>query len=159
MNERVGKMFETFKTLEAIYKDKNDILRELLDLARQWVYHRPLRSQITIRSPERTTSIRGSTYRPNEVPIITPGDGYVTEAEWAAYGNIVKIAHLDNIETRYGHLQDMYVKKGQKVKRGDVIGKCRKHRQGNAPHLHFEIIHAGKTRILQTYIISEIMHF
>src|SRR5690606_11385826 len=57
-------------------------------------------------------------------PIYATGDGKVTFADYATngYGMHVVIDHGFDYETLYAHLSKIEVKKGQKVKRGDVIG-------------------------------------
>ena len=69
------------------------------------------------------------------------------------------ISHLNNIQSRYGHIQEILVKKGQKVKRGDVIATVGNTGRSTGPHLHFEILVQNKAVDPSDYIISEIMHF
>jgi murein DD-endopeptidase MepM/ murein hydrolase activator NlpD len=73
---------------------------------------------------------------------ITPFmDGTVTyagEIFWG-YGKHIIIDHGDNISSLYGHLDKIYVFKGQKVKIGDVIGKEGSTGWSTGPHLHFQI--------------------
>jgi murein DD-endopeptidase MepM/ murein hydrolase activator NlpD len=73
---------------------------------------------------------------------ITPFmDGTVTYAEeifWG-YGKHIIIDHGDNITSLYGHLDRIYVFKGQKVKIGDVIGKEGSTGWSTGPHLHLQI--------------------
>ena len=60
------------------------------------------------------------------------------------YGVVVEINHENNIKTKYAHLKQTFVKKGQKVIRGQAIAI--QGRSGNAKkdHLHFEVHLAGK---------------
>lgn len=73
---------------------------------------------------------------------ITPFmDGTVTyagEIFWG-FGKHVIIDHGDNISSLYGHLDKIYVFKGQKVKTGNVIGKEGSTGWSTGPHLHFQI--------------------
>lgn len=63
-------------------------------------------------------------------------------------GKYVKIIHSDSLVTRYGHLSKINVRRGRKVRQGDIIGEAGK--TGNAnhrlirPHIHFEVRKKGK---------------
>lgn len=59
---------------------------------------------------------------------------------FGGYGNVVLIEHKKNKEwTLYGHQSKLFVKNGQNVKKGEVIGKVGSTGQSTGPHLHFEI--------------------
>ena len=60
------------------------------------------------------------------------------------YGNQVVIDHGFGYKTLYGHLNDFNVKRGQKVKRGDVIAFVGSTGLSTAPHLHYEVHQNGK---------------
>jgi murein DD-endopeptidase MepM/ murein hydrolase activator NlpD len=78
-------------------------------------------------------------------PIYAAADGVVKLAKLnGGYGNCVFIDHLYGFETRYGHMQKLLVRRGQKVKRGDKIGLVGKTGVATAPHLHFEVHYKGK---------------
>lgn len=63
-------------------------------------------------------------------------------------GKYVKIIHPGSLVTRYGHLSKISVRRGRKVRQGDIIGEAGK--TGNAshklikPHVHFEVMKNGK---------------
>ena len=54
-------------------------------------------------------------------------------------GNYIEIDHGNGYITAYGHLSKRAVKKGQKIDRGDFIGKVGNTGKSTAPHLHYEI--------------------
>ncbi|KAB2813793.1 M23 family metallopeptidase [Phaeocystidibacter luteus] len=79
-------------------------------------------------------------------PIYATGDGTVTVARTrngSGYGRYVQINHGFGYETLYGHMSRVSVRRGQKVKRGDVIGYVGNSGRSTAPHLHYEVIRNG----------------
>ncbi|AYL99186.1 M23 family metallopeptidase [Mucilaginibacter celer] len=71
--------------------------------------------------------------------------GKVVFAGWAGgYGNCVRIQHINNLETLYGHLSKIEVKVGQKVTVGDDIGKVGSTGHSTGTHLHYEVRKDGK---------------
>lgn len=73
-------------------------------------------------------------------PVYATGDGTVQLARWhSGYGNLIEINHGFNYVTRYAHLSEIKVSQGQKVKRGDLIGKVGNTGKSTGPHLHYEV--------------------
>lgn len=60
------------------------------------------------------------------------------------YGNCVRIKHINNLVTVYGHLSRISVRAGQKVSVGDVIGKVGSTGRSTGSHLHYEVRRNGK---------------
>lgn len=60
------------------------------------------------------------------------------------YGNCVRIKHINNLVTVYGHLSRISVRTGQKVSVGDVIGKVGSTGRSTGAHLHYEVRRNGK---------------
>jgi len=73
--------------------------------------------------------------------IYATGDGIVSKIKRSkrGYGNYVKINHGFGYETLYAHMSKYIVKRGQKVKRGEVIGYVGNSGISTAPHLHYEV--------------------
>lgn len=69
------------------------------------------------------------------------GDGVVIKTNYSnrGYGNEVIIDHGFGYTTRYAHLSKILVKIGQKVSRGEVIGKVGNTGKSIGPHLHYEV--------------------
>ena len=84
---------------------------------------------------------RGQDFAVNlNTPVLATGDGVVTKAQYdSGWGRYVKIDHGYGYETIYAHLYKINVKKGQKIKRGDVIGKSGNSGRAAGFHLHYEV--------------------
>lgn len=78
--------------------------------------------------------------------IYATGDGVVKEVEIKrnGYGKNIKIDHGYGYVTLYAHMSKFNVRKGQKVKRGEVIGYVGSTGTSTAPHLHYEVIKHGE---------------
>ena len=68
-------------------------------------------------------------------------EGTVIYAEYnnGGYGNLIKVEHEGGMTTYYAHLSKIYVKPGDKVKAGDLIGAIGSTGFSTGPHLHFEL--------------------
>ncbi|HKJ99179.1 MAG TPA: M23 family metallopeptidase [Desulfotignum sp.] len=72
--------------------------------------------------------------------IIATADGKISYASRKALlGNLVTIDHGYGRVTRYGHLDKILVKRGQRIKRGDVIAHMGNTGRSTGPHLHYEV--------------------
>jgi murein DD-endopeptidase MepM/ murein hydrolase activator NlpD len=77
---------------------------------------------------------------PTGTPVSAADSGTVTFAGWSgSYGKIIKINHGNGYETWYAHLSSIDVSVGQKVSKGEVIGKVGSTGRSTGPHLHFEV--------------------
>jgi murein DD-endopeptidase MepM/ murein hydrolase activator NlpD len=73
-------------------------------------------------------------------PIFAAADGIVHTAGWGgAYGNMIDIGHGRGIATRYGHMSRLLVRAGDRVKKGDVIGRMGSTGRSTGSHLHYEV--------------------
>lgn len=68
----------------------------------------------------------------------------------SSYGNYIKIKHFNGYYTLYAHLEKVYVKKGQVVEQGQVIGYMGNTGRSTAKHLHFEVRNEKNIRINPT---------
>lgn len=72
-------------------------------------------------------------------PIRATADGIVDKSgRYGAYGKMVEIRHRHGITTRYAHMSHLSVKPGQRVRRGDVVGKLGNTGRSTGAHLHYE---------------------
>ncbi|MDQ7029485.1 MAG: M23 family metallopeptidase [Ardenticatenia bacterium] len=82
------------------------------------------------------------------MPIAASDAGVVIFAGWdnSGYGYSVVIDHGNGFRTRYAHMSYYLVQAGDKVNKGDIIGKVGSTGRSTGPHLHFEIIYQGVRR-------------
>lgn len=82
---------------------------------------------------------------PSGTPIYATGDGKVEEASLSdvGYGNHVVINHGYGYKSLYGHMVRIKAKRGQTVKRGDVIGWVGSTGKSTGPHCHYEVSKNG----------------
>jgi murein DD-endopeptidase MepM/ murein hydrolase activator NlpD len=87
--------------------------------------------------------------------IIAPADGVVSfVGRNGSYGKMIKIDHGHGIVTRYGHIQKALKKRGEVVKRGDVIALMGNTGNSTGPHLHYEVLLNGLPVNPQKYILN-----
>ncbi|UUO25672.1 peptidase M24 [Colwellia sp. M166] len=91
---------------------------------------------------------RGTDYAAKTgTPVVAAGNGRVTDATYNKYnGNYVFIQHGNGIVTKYLHFSKRAVKKGQRVKQGQVIGYVGSTGLAAGPHLHYEFLLNGVHR-------------
>ncbi len=89
---------------------------------------------------------------PLGTPIHAPADGIVSfaglypmgrSAAWWRYGNLVALRHGDIFVTVFGHCEEIRVRPGQRVSRGDVIATVGNTGWSTSPHVHYEIRRQG----------------
>lgn len=78
-------------------------------------------------------------------PIVSTAGGVVREAGYASYyGNMVVVDHGGGIQTLYAHLSAISVSPGEKVTRGQVVGKMGSTGRSTGNHLHYEVHVQGR---------------
>jgi murein DD-endopeptidase MepM/ murein hydrolase activator NlpD len=81
-------------------------------------------------------------------PILAASDGVVIESGASAgYGMLVKLRHSDGTVTLYGHINRSLVSVGERVMAGDQIAEMGNRGYSTGPHLHFEVLQNGTSRI------------
>jgi murein DD-endopeptidase MepM/ murein hydrolase activator NlpD len=85
---------------------------------------------------------------PRDTPVLASAPGRVILTKRsdlvAGYGNFVEIDHGNGYVTRYGHLEEIIVRQGQVLKKGQIIGSVGSSGGSIAPHVHYEVILEGK---------------
>ncbi|HEX8038312.1 MAG TPA: M23 family metallopeptidase, partial [Chryseosolibacter sp.] len=84
---------------------------------------------------------------PRGTPVMATASGFTREIKRsdleAGYGNYVEIDHGNGWVTRYAHLEDIRIKYGSRISKGQVIGTLGSSGGSVAPHLHYEILFNG----------------
>lgn len=92
--------------------------------------------------------------------VLASADGYVSDVTkselLAGYGNTIDVTHSQSLTTRYAHLETILVKRGQKIKKGQVIGTVGNSGGSIAPHLHYEVLRNGREQNPIYYFLQNI---
>jgi murein DD-endopeptidase MepM/ murein hydrolase activator NlpD len=84
---------------------------------------------------------------PTGTPIYAAGDGKIEKAgRFSSYGNYVRVRHRGDLDTAYAHLSKIApgIRPGARVKQGQIIGYVGTTGRSTGPHLHYEVLVAGK---------------
>ncbi|MDP9120527.1 MAG: M23 family metallopeptidase [Acidobacteriota bacterium] len=89
-------------------------------------------------------------------PVHASANGVVMEASiQGGYGQAVYVAHGFGLATRYGHLSEIAVRPGQKVRRGDIVGRVGSTGRSTGYHLHYEVRIDGEAVDPLAYILDD----
>jgi len=144
--EPVGKGDATFKQLFSSWKKLDNLANGAIAVPSD----KPVKNaEFTSGYGIRSDPFRGSAAKhagidlaaPVGTPIYATADGTVSEAGYnnGGYGNLIKLDHGKGIETRYGHLSAILVGAGQRVARGQMIGRMGSTGRSTGSHLHYEV--------------------
>lgn len=87
--------------------------------------------------------------------IVSPAEGVVSFAgPYGSYGNTVMVFHGYGVSSLYAHTEDVLVRVGQKVKRGDILATVGTTGRSTSAHLHYEIIVHGVRVDPRKYILD-----
>lgn len=131
----------SIQELSSFFQDQRSLLAATPSI---W----PTRGWITSNFGSRTSPFTGEPAIHEGLDIATgigtwvksSADGIVTFAGVkGGYGKIIIIDHGYGLSTRYGHLSEVHVTPGQRVRRGDRIGNVGNTGRSTGPHLHYEV--------------------
>jgi murein DD-endopeptidase MepM/ murein hydrolase activator NlpD len=151
---------------DTLFHDAADCVDVKIRRWRQMPVTRPAEGRITSRFGMRTDPMGGEDVGFHEgldfankigTPVFATADGEVHfTGMQGTYGKVIYIAHENNgFETVYGHLVSFAVRKGQKVRRGDLIGFMGNTGRSTGPHLHYEVRKSGRPLNPEEYILPE----
>lgn len=82
---------------------------------------------------------------PTGTPVRAVGDGTVILAAWnGGHGRQVRVRHPTGHISGYSHLQRILVRKGERVRQGQVVGKVGSSGLATGPHCHYELRYQGR---------------
>jgi murein DD-endopeptidase MepM/ murein hydrolase activator NlpD len=93
-------------------------------------------------------------------PVMASANGVITMAKRnGSMGLTVEVNHGNGFKTRYAHLAKMHVRRGKRIKRGEILGVVGNTGRSTGPHLHYEVIFRKQHRDPLNYIIPEGVFF
>lgn len=124
---------------------------------------RPVRGYLTSRFGYRSDPFTGRRafhkgidfFAPRGRPVMSAAPGEVILARrWGSFGNVVIINHGYGIRSLYAHLEDILVRPGQDLDRGDTIGTVGNTGRSTSTHLHYEIHVNGEAVDPKSFIFT-----
>lgn len=127
------------------FENANTFKLNLADMEKeQWAYPLPGSHVISPYGGARHHSGVDIKTKPND-NILAAFDGVVTmSGPFSGYGNCIRIMHKYGFETLYSHQSKNFVKPGDRVKAGQVIGLTGRTGRATTEHLHFEVFFQGR---------------
>ncbi len=162
-NERLANILQAHKvTLDKFMTENEHVNIDLLDVGEEiflpgakpirhaegWLI--PVSSRVVTsgygwRNYPRSAFHKGLDLKAFYVPVRAAKSGTITYSGWlGGYGNAIIVTHDDTYKTLYGHLSRRHVAVGQRVRRGQVLGRTGDTGYSFGPHLHFEISKNGE---------------
>ena len=162
-NERLANILQAHKvTLDKFMAENEHVNLDLLDTGEEiflpgakpirhaegWLI--PVSSRVVTsgygwRNYPRSAFHKGLDLKAFYVPVRAAKSGTITYSGWlGGYGNAIIVTHDDTYKTLYAHLSRRHVAVGQRVRRGQVLGRTGDTGYSFGPHLHFEISKNGE---------------
>lgn len=158
LEQRTELLEAHFDSLEEAFTTKSDLLEATPSIlpARGWLSS-GFKYRIDPFTNKRTWHNGLDISGPKGTPVYAPAKGIIIyRGKQGGFGNLIEISHGNGLKTRYAHLDKFNVSKGQRVKRGDLIGYMGDSGRSTAPHLHYEIHKDGKGINPMKYIIRDV---
>ena len=93
---------------------------------------------------------------PVGTPVRAPASGRVKRASrGGSLGLLLEVDHSNGLVTRYGHLSEILVEKGDWVTRGQIVARVGNTGRSTGPHLHYEVVQNGRSQNPWLYIIRD----
>jgi murein DD-endopeptidase MepM/ murein hydrolase activator NlpD len=97
---------------------------------------------------------------PSGTPVHSTASGIVVHADatLSGYGRLVIVDHGGTYQTYYAHLSSVYVRVGQEIRRGDLVGAVGSTGRVTAPHLHYEVRIGGVPRNPRQFLAKAVSY-
>jgi murein DD-endopeptidase MepM/ murein hydrolase activator NlpD len=135
------KQESSLRELQEYFEDQRSLLASTPSMwpARGWVTS-DFGARLDPYTAERVMHRGMDIATPHGHPVLTPSDGTVVFAGTEnGYGKVVVVDHGYGVKTRYGHLSEISVRAGDRVKRGARIAAVGNTGRSTGPHLHYEV--------------------
>jgi murein DD-endopeptidase MepM/ murein hydrolase activator NlpD len=135
------KQESSLREMQEYFEDQRSVLASTPSLwpTRGWVTS-DFGSRLDPYTAERTIHRGLDIATPVGQAVATPSDGTVVFAGTEnGYGKVLVIDHGYGVKTRYGHLSEIFVKPGDRVKRGARVAAVGNTGRSTGPHLHYEV--------------------
>ena len=169
-NELIRHMHIQTDSLELVVLNQKDNFESLLDFLEKQINQMgstptiwPIKGAVTSTFGYRTSPFTGlrdfhkglDIAAKTGTPVKATADGKVTfAAKKGFFGNLVVIDHGHGIVTRYAHMNSIAVKRGDTVKRGEIIGEVGNTGRSTGSHLHYEVHLNGIAVNPKRYILN-----
>ena len=163
MHERTHQLEAASAREQSVFKKTLSSLKNKVELLAETPSIRPAPGWLTSRFAYRLSPFTGRREFHDGLdiadrigtPVVATADGTVIHAgPEGLLGNCVIINHGHGVTTRYGHLSKVLRKKGEKVKRGEVIGLMGSTGLSTGPHVHYEVRLNGVPVNPEKYILK-----
>lgn len=143
MDDKISQIFEHMEDLE-YYKEVVQYIPLGKPVWSYWVTsHYGSRSDPFNGKRARHKGMDLSSRTGNKIKIKAKGKVIVSEFH-KGYGNLVVVDHGNGFQTKYAHLNKIYVKKGDYLEYDDTLGEVGTTGRSTGPHLHYEVLYMGK---------------
>jgi murein DD-endopeptidase MepM/ murein hydrolase activator NlpD len=142
--------------LQRYFEDQKSLLASTPSIwpARGWVTS-DFGARLDPNTAKRVKHNRMDITNPHGAPVIAPADGVVVFAGVeGAYGKVVVLDHGFGLKTRYGHLSEFHVERGERISRGQEIGAIGNTGRSTGPHLHYEVRVNGISQNPRKFILE-----
>jgi murein DD-endopeptidase MepM/ murein hydrolase activator NlpD len=153
----VGRQEQSLQELTAYFQEQKSLLASVPSTwpARGWVTS-DFGQRLDPYTSERVMHTGLDIAAEHGKPVHAPSDGTVVFAgPEGSYGNVIVVDHGYGIKTRYGHLSQLLVKAGERIKRGQQVASVGNTGRSTGPHLHYEVRVNGIAQNPRKFILDE----